>query len=181
MPLVHTVGHGNRTIDEFLALLTASGVTRLVDVRSYPRSKRYPYFGYGPLGAHLTAAGIAYEWRGRTLGGRRRSDTGANHPGLSEPSFRAYAEHMRSEAFQRAATRVLAAAPHEVLCLMCAERDPGRCHRSLIADWMTLRGARVVHLIGPEQQAREHALHPAMRVEDGLLRYSRGAAQGELF
>ena len=173
MPLVHTVGHGNRTIEEFLAVLTAAGVTCLVDVRSYPRSRRYPYFGYGPLGASLAAASIAYEWRGRTLGGRRRSDAETNHPGLSEPSFRAYAEHMRGEAFQRAAAQ-------EVLCLMCAERDPGRCHRSLIADWMTVRGATVVHLIEPGQ-SREHAPHPAMRVEDGLLRYSRGAAQGELF
>ena len=180
MPLVHTVGHGNRTIEEFLAVLTAAGVTCLVDVRSYPRSRRYPYFGYGPLGASLAAASIAYEWRGRTLGGRRRSDAETNHPGLSEPSFRAYAEHMRGEAFQRAAARVLAAAAQEVLCLMCAERDPGRCHRSLIADWMTVRGATVVHLI-ETGQSREHAPHPAMRVEDGLLRYSRGAAQGELF
>lgn len=180
MPFVYTVGHGNRTIDDLVATLTAAGVTRLVDVRSYPRSRRYPHFGYGPIGASLDAAGIVYEWRGTAMGGKRRSEDEASHPGLREPAFRAYAEHMRSEAFRIAAAAVLEEAQREAPCLMCAERDPVQCHRSLIADWMAVRGARVIHLIGPAE-AHPHSLHPALRVEQGILRYSRGAAQGELF
>ena len=180
MPLVCTVGHGNRTIDDLVATLAAAGVSRLVDVRSYPRSQRYPHFGYGPIGASLATAGIAYEWRGRAMGGKRRAEAVANHPGLREPAFRAYAEHMRSDIFRLAAGEVLAQAEREVQCLMCAERDPAQCHRSLIADWLAVQGARVVHLIGPAD-VRQHSLHPALRVEQGVLRYSRGAAQGELF
>jgi len=180
MFIVYTVGHGNRTVDDLVAVLTATAVARLVDVRSYPRSRRYPHFGYGPVGASLAAAGIAYEWRGRALGGKRGGEDETHHPGLGEPTFRAYAEHMRSDIFQRAAAEVLAQAERAVLCLMCAERDPVRCHRSLIADWMVVRGVRVIHLLGAGG-TREHSPHPALRVEQGVLRYSRGAAQGELF
>jgi uncharacterized protein (DUF488 family) len=180
MPLVYTVGHGNRTIEELVATLTVAWVTRLIDVRSYPRSRRYPHFGYGPIGASLAAAGIVYEWRGREMGGKRRGEAEANHPGLREPTFRAYAEHMRSDIFQLAAEEVLAQAGREAPCLMCAERDPAQCHRSLIADWLVVQGARVIHLIGPDE-AHQHSLHPALRAEQGVLRYSRGAAQGELF
>lgn len=180
MPLVYTVGHGNRTIDDLVATLTAAGITRVVDVRSYPRSRRYPHFGYGPIGASLAAAGIVYDWRGRAMGGKRRGETEANHPGLREPAFRAYADHMRTDIFQLAAAEVLMQAEREAPCLMCAERDPAQCHRSLIADWMVVRGGRVIHLIGPAE-ARQHSLHPALHVERGVLRYSRGAAQGELF
>ena len=180
MPLVFTVGHGNRTSEEFLATLSAAGVTRLVDVRAYPRSRRHPHFGYGPLGASLATAGIAYDWRGKALGGMRRGGDEMRHPGLREPVFRAYAEHMRSDVFRLAAADALAQAGREAVCLMCAEREPGQCHRSLIADWIVVHGGRVVHLIGPGE-AREHLLHPALRFEQGVLRYSRGAAQGELF
>ena len=179
MPLVFTVGHGNRTSEEFLATLSAAGVTRLVDVRAYPRSRRHPHFGYGPLGASLATAGIAYDWRGKALGGMRRGGDETRHPGLREPLFRAYAEHMRSEVFRFAAGEALAQAEAEALCLMCAEREPGQCHRSLLADWIVVHGGRVVHLIG-RGEAREHVLHPALRFEQGVLRYSRGAAQGEL-
>lgn len=180
MPPVYTVGHGNRTIEDLVSTLTAAGVTRVVDVRAYPRSRRYPHFGYGPIGASLAAAGIVYEWRGSAMGGKRRSEAEANHPALREPTFRAYAEHMRSDAFRLAAMEILEEAEREAPCLMCAERDPAQCHRSLIADWMVVRGAQVIHLIGPAE-ARRHSLHPALRVEQGALRYSRGAAQGELF
>lgn len=180
MPVVYTVGHGNRTVEELIATLTGARVTRLVDVRAYPRSTRHPHLGYGPVGARLAATGISYDWRGDALGGMRRAGDEAHHPGLREPLLRAYAEHMRSEVFLDSAGDVLARAGAEMLCLMCAERNPAQCHRSLIADWLALHGARVVHLIGPGE-AREHTLHPALHFERGVLRYSRGAAQGELF
>lgn len=180
MPLVYTVGHGNRTVEELIATLTGAKVAPLVDVRAYPRSKRYPHFGYGPVGARLAAAGICYDWRGKALGGMRRGGDEAHHPGLREPLLRAYAEHMRGDTFLRAAGEALGQAGAQTLCLMCAERDPAQCHRSLIADWLALHGARVIHLIGPGE-AREHSIHPAVRFGHGVLRYTRGAAQGELF
>jgi uncharacterized protein (DUF488 family) len=180
MATLWTVGHGNRSVEQFLAMLVQAKIARLVDVRAIPRSRRHPQFGYGPLGASLAAAGIAYAWRGKALGGLRRGGVGSNHPGLSEPVFRAYAEHMRGEAFRTAAAQLMRDARRERLCLMCAERDPAQCHRSLIADWMVVHGERVLHLI-ETGEARAHALHPALVAEQGILRYAGGAAQGELF
>ncbi|MGA8051282.1 MAG: DUF488 domain-containing protein [Burkholderiales bacterium] len=162
-------------------MLLQAKVSRLVDVRAYPRSRRYPQFGYGPLGARLAAAGIAYEWRGDSLGGMRRGSDESSHPGLREPSFRAYAEHMQSEIFRTASARLLADGRQGRLCIMCAERDPARCHRSLIADWLVVQGAEVIHLLDREEAPRAHTLHPALRVEQGILRYAGGVAQGELF
>lgn len=180
MAPLYTVGHGSRSIEEFVALLAQAKIRLLVDVRAYPRSRRYPHFGYGPLGARLATAGIDYEWRGKALGGMRRGGDESRHPGLREPTFRAYAEHMHGEAFGAASARLLADGQRERLCLMCAERDPAQCHRSLIADWLVVHGARVLHLVEPGE-ARPHVLHPALSVEQGVLRYAGGAAQRELF
>lgn len=180
MEPLYTAGHGNRSIEAFVDLLTQAKVRRLVDVRAYPRSRRHPHFGYGPLGARLAGAGIVYDWRGKALGGMRRGGDVSRHPGLREPAFRAYAEHMASETFRGAATQLLADGQRECLCLMCAEREPAQCHRSLIADWLVLQGAKVLHLLEPGE-ARLHLPHPALRPEQGILRYAGGGAQRELF
>ncbi len=180
MPIVYTIGHGNRTIEDLVTTLAAAGVGRLVDVRANPRSRRHPHFGYGPIGASLAAARIGYDWWGKALGGMRRGGHEARHPGLREPALRAYAEHMQSDVFRRATEEAMAQADRETLCLMCAERDPSQCHRSLISDWIVLHGGRVIHLMGTGEM-REHALHPSLRFDQGVLRYSGGAAQGELF
>jgi uncharacterized protein (DUF488 family) len=145
-----------------------------------PRSKRHPHFGHGPLGVALHAAGVAYDWRGRALGGLRRGANEARHPGLAVPAFRAYAEHMESEAFVDAGRALAESAAGERICMMCAERDPAQCHRSLIADWLVANGHRVIHLIEPGK-SREHVLHASALVVDGAVRYARGDAQGQLF
>ncbi len=180
MATVYSVGHGNRSSEAFLALLADSGIRRLVDVRAVPRSKRHPHFGYGPLGAALLAAGVEYDWRGKPLGGMRRSPDKTRHPALKEPAFRAYAVHMESASFRTAASGLAAAAAHGRICMMCAERDPAKCHRSLIADWLVANGHEVVHLIEPGN-ARRHALSPAVRVTEGTLDYSANGPQGSLF
>ncbi len=180
MSALYTVGHGARGTEELLALLRDAAIERLVDVRAMPRSRRHPHFGYGPLGARLAAAGIRYDWRGEALGGLRKGSDDRRHPALAEPAFRAFAEHMESAAFRAAAEDLAEYAARETLCLMCAERDPRRCHRSLIADWMTVRGHRVVHLLAAGEQ-RPHVLSDAVRVDDGQLRYVGGTPQRELF
>jgi uncharacterized protein (DUF488 family) len=180
MPIVYTIGHGNRSIEDLVATLAAAGVGRLVDVRAYPRSRRHPHFGYGPIGASLAAARIGYDWWGKALGGMRRGADEARHPGLREPALRAYAAYMQSVLFRRAAEEGMAQAERETLCLMCAERDPAQCHRSLISDWIVLHGGRVIHLMGSDDM-REHSPHPSLRFDRGVLRYTVGAAQGELF
>ena len=179
MALLYTVGHGSRDVDDLLAMLHEAGVRLVVDARSTPRSRRYPQFGYGPLGARLEADGIDYDWR-RVLGGMRRVPERPRHPGLAEASLQAYAEHMESDQFRAAAQRLAAQAAERAVCILCAERDPARCHRSLIADWLVVQGHRVVHLVAAGR-SREHALHGAARLDHGRLCYLDDGMQRELF
>jgi uncharacterized protein (DUF488 family) len=179
MPILYTIGHGSRDVDELVAMLEDADVRLVVDARGTPRSRRFPQFGYGPLGARLEAKGIAYDWR-RVLGGMRRAPERPRHPGLSEPSLQAFAEHMESDEFRVAAERLAAEAVSETVCVLCAERDPTRCHRSLIADWFVARGRRVVHLLAPGRSCK-HALHAAARLDSGRLCYLGGGLQRALF
>ncbi len=179
MATLYTIGHGSRDVDELLAMLREAAVRLVVDARSTPRSRRFPQFGYGPLGARLEADGIGYDWR-RVLGGVRRLEGRPRHPGLDELSLQAYAEHMESPAFQLAAAQLAAEAEEQPLCVLCAEREPASCHRSLIADWLVSQGHRVVHLVAP-RHSREHVLHASARLDGGRLCYLGGGLQRELF
>ena len=113
-----------------------------MDVRAYPLSRRHPHFSGEPIQAALAAAGIAYDWQGKALGGYRKVP---------------YVEHMKSAQFRSAGARLAARSGR--LCIMCAETDPDHCHRRHIADWLARRGHRVVHLLAPDR-SREHALDP---------------------
>jgi uncharacterized protein (DUF488 family) len=171
-PLVYTLGHGNRTLEEFVALLRQAGITLLLDVRRYPGSRRHPHFARETLEHALPAAGIAYRWEGERLGGRRQEGANSPHTALRSASFRAYADHMRTPPFRAAIAEILAAAATGRPAVMCAERLPWRCHRWFIADALLLTGARVIHLIAADAQ-REHTLSPFARVEGGELIYDR--------
>lgn len=179
MATLYTVGHGSRDVDELIAMLSDAGVRLVVDARSTPRSRRFPQFGYGPLGARLQAERIDYDWR-RMLGEMRRTPERPRHPGLAEPSLQAYAEHMESAGFRAATQRLAAEAAERAVCILCAERDPARCHRALIADWLVAQGHRVVHLIAAGR-SREHMLHAAARLDSGRLCYLGGGVQRQLF
>ena len=139
--MIYTVGHGARSVVAFVFLLQQSRIDRLVDVRAYPVSRRHPHFSKPVLQASLEEAGIAYDWQGPALGGMRK---------------RGYAAHMETTLFLGAAAALVEAAKAKRVCIMCAETDPADCHRSHIADWLTGRGERVVHLIQPGEE-REHA------------------------
>lgn len=180
MAVLYSAGHGNRSTESLLQLLAAAQIARLVDVRAMPRSKRHRHFGHGPLGVALHSADIVYDWRGKALGGMRRGGDEGRHPGLKDAAFRAYAEYMESDGFTVAARALAATAAGERVCMMCAERDPAQCHRSLIADWLLANGHRVIHLIEPGE-SREHVLHASAQVVEGVVRYARGGPQGSLF
>jgi uncharacterized protein (DUF488 family) len=182
---LYTIGHSTRSFDEFLALLRAHGIRRLVDVRRFPGSRRYPHFGQAALAAALPEAGIEYVHE-EALGGRREAEAAEDSPNRAwrSASFRAYADYMASDAFRGALDRVLGAARETPTAVMCAEAVPWRCHRQLIADAAVARGWRVLHVLD-ERRADEHALRAEARVlEDGTVIYPGAAApeseQGEL-
>lgn len=168
-----TVGHGTRTLDELAGVLHGAGVELLVDVRRYPASRRHPQFGRDVLAAELPRAGVAYEWWGDALGGRRRGRDGSPHVAWRDPSFRAYADHMDREEFRQAMDALIARAGAATVAVMCAETLWWRCHRRLIADAAVARGVEVVHLGAGKPQP--HRLDPSARVVGrGRLVYDVG-------
>jgi uncharacterized protein (DUF488 family) len=169
---LYTVGHGNRALDALTALLQQAGIVTLVDVRAHPQSRRHPQFGSESLRNALEAAGLTYHWAGRHLGGMRPARPGSPHIALEE-GLRGYADHMDTPAFQTAAAQLSRLAAQAPTAMLCAERLPEHCHRSLIADYLTLQGLRVRHLIDPDEIC-EHQLRPQARRESVPLIYDRG-------
>jgi uncharacterized protein (DUF488 family) len=174
-PTVFTLGHGNRSLAECIALLTEHSIEALVDVRADPHSSRFPHFSAEPLRQAMEQAGIVYHWAGRQLGGRRPMLEDSPHTKL-DPDLRGYADYMQTDAFRKAATQLINMAGKTPLALLCAERLPERCHRRLIADYLVLAGIHVVHLIDTGK-ACDHLLSAEARRETTQLVYDRQPVQ----
>jgi uncharacterized protein (DUF488 family) len=166
---VFTIGHSTRPIDEFIHLLTAHGVQRLVDVRTIPQSRHNPQFGRDQLSASLENARIHYTHI-PGLGGLRRPRKDSTNTGWRNASFRGYADYMQTPDFEESLNRCIELANVEPVVLMCAESVPWRCHRSLIADALLARGIDVREITSAKE-ARPHALTPWARVEGTKVTY----------
>jgi uncharacterized protein (DUF488 family) len=166
---VFTIGHSIRPIDEFIHLLTAHGVQRLVDVRTIPQSRHNPQFGREQLSASLEHAGIHYTHM-PGLGGLRRPRKDSTNTGWRNASFRGYADYMQTREFEESLNRCVELASAEQVALMCAESVPWRCHRSLIADALLARSIDVREITSATE-ARRHALTPWARVEGTKVTY----------
>ena len=171
-PTLYTVGHSNRSIQEFIDLLVVADIQTLVDVRRVPRSGRYPQFSEPQLRVAINGAGMAYHWAGRQLGGHREGSPDSPHTAL-HGAYRGYADHMETDVFEKAAAQLVSVAFQGRTAVMCAEREPDHCHRALLADYLTLRGLTVLHLIARDE-VREHRLNPALRTESVRPVYDRG-------
>lgn len=157
-----TVGHGARPLEPFLAVLVQAQVTVVVDVRRFPGSRRHPQFGRSALTDGLAAAGIGYEWWGEALGGRRSRSSASRHVALRQAAFAGYADHMDSPEFRTAVTDLLAQAARQRPAVMCAETVWWHCHRMLLADALSMRGATVTHLLEVDR-SHPHRRHQAVR------------------
>ena len=179
MPL-YTIGHSTRELGEFLALLDAHDIERIVDVRRYPGSRRHPHFGSEALSLSLREQGIAYR-HAVELGGRRRAAGDSDNLFWRSDSFRAYADYMATPDFRRALSLVLDEAARERTAVMCAEAVPWRCHRNLISDAAVALGVRVEHIIDAAPP-NAHVLNPGARVRpDRVVIYpAPEVAQGRL-
>lgn len=166
---VWTVGHSTRPLAELIALLAAHGITRLVDVRTIPRSRKNPQFNADTLPTALAAAGIDYA-HCKALGGFRHPRKDSPNDGWRNEAFRGYADYMQTEAFAHALDGLIERAREKPTALMCAEAVPWRCHRSLIADALTVRGVAVYH-IASAHRADAHRLTPFARVEGARITY----------
>ncbi|MGQ0544931.1 MAG: DUF488 domain-containing protein [Betaproteobacteria bacterium] len=168
-PLVLTVGHSTRPIDEFIALLKAHGVERVVDVRTVPKSRHNPQFGKDALPRSLAQAGIGYTHMPE-LGGLRRPRPDSENTGWRNASFRGYADYMQMPQFAAALEEVISLGRKERIALMCAEAVPWRCHRSLIADALLVRGIAAEDITSPTRRA-PHKLTRFARVRGTDITY----------
>ena len=129
MTTIFTVDHGNRSIEEFVALLRVAGVDCVMDVRAYPASRRHPQFSRAALERSLAEAGMRYRWEGKAPGGRRKPTADSPHAALKDPGFRAYAEHMATAEFGAGIERLDVLARAAPTAIMCAEGLSSECHR----------------------------------------------------
>jgi uncharacterized protein (DUF488 family) len=167
--MVYTVGHSTRPLEEFVSLLRAHGVTLLVDVRTVPRSRHNPQFNQETLPQSLAVAGIQYRHMAG-LGGLRHTRADSPNHGWRNASFRGFADYMQSDEFAENIETLLEMAVREQIAVMCAEVVPWRCHRSLIADALLVRGARVAHIMGKDAP-KIHELTPFARVAGTSILY----------
>jgi len=164
MATIFTVGHGTRSLDEFLSVLREASVEALADVRRFPGSRRYPHFGHQAMERALGEAGVGYRWWGEALGGRRSGIAQSRHSAIRNKSFRAYADHMDGAEFLVALEELKSVANTAPLAIMCSETLWWRCHRRHLADVLMMDRFEVVHLID-ERSSQTHTLHPALRTE----------------
>lgn len=163
---IYTVGHSTRSQAELIALLRHYGVATLIDVRIMPRSRHNPQFNQEELAKALPEAGMSYAHLPRLGGLRRGLGAASPNDGWRNASFRAYADYMQTTDFAQALEELRALACSGPVALMCAEAVPWRCHRSLIADALTIRGVEVREIWSPTR-AEAHNLTPFAQV-DGL-------------
>ena len=166
---IWTVGHSTRSGEELVQILVKNRIEVLVDVRTFPASRRYPQFNKAALAETLNKNHIEYKHEPR-LGGRRKPRPDSHNSAWRNEQFRGYADHMETEEFKTGVRELLELASTKRVAVMCAEAVWWRCHRSLIADYLKAEGHEVVHIID-EKKTEEHPFTSAARVIDGRLSY----------
>jgi uncharacterized protein (DUF488 family) len=167
---LYTIGHSTRSIDELIEALQGHSIATLVDIRSFPVSRRLPHFNREALEKSLQPAGIDYIWM-KELGGRRKKiREDSPHIALRNASFRNYADYMLTEQFQNAADALVKLAEQSPTAYMCAERVYFHCHRMLVSDWLTAHGQEILHIDGAGP-VKPHKLLAEARVIDGEMIY----------
>lgn len=166
---IYTVGHSTRNLADFAALLKRYGIGLLADVRTIPRSRHNPQFNADALQSFLPSQGIAYHHLNE-LGGLRHSRADSPNTGWRNASFRGFADYMQTPAFETAIVALLELAQQHTVALMCAEAVPWRCHRSLIADALVVRGIAVIDIYDLNH-AKPHPLNNLARVEGSTISY----------
>jgi uncharacterized protein (DUF488 family) len=174
---IFTVGHSTLPIGRFIALLKGYAIEQLADIRTVPRSRYNPQFNAESLAESLGEASIEYVPM-PALGGLRHARKDSINTGWRNESFRGYADYMQGDAFQNAVEELIRNGRAKRVAIMCAEAVPWRCHRSLVADALNVRGVHVVEILS-ETSHREHELTPFARVEGTSITYP--SEQGSLF
>ncbi len=173
MPPIYALGHSTRSLEELIALLQAHDVHILADIRTVPRSRTYPQFNADNLERELPPKGIRYIHL-KALGGLRRPRPDSVNTAWENDSFRGYADYMQTEEFEAGLGELLRLADEGRTAIMCAEGNPFRCHRRLVADALVARGIPVLHIVS-RKSTRAHEISPFAVVENGHVSYPGGS------
>jgi uncharacterized protein (DUF488 family) len=174
-PLVMTIGHSTRTLEEFIGLLQAHAVSLVADVRTIPRSRHNPQFNKDSLPGELKKAGLGYVHL-PGLGGLRHAKLNSLNVGWRNASFRGYADYMQTPEFETSLEELIQLAKQERIAIMCAEAVPWRCHRSLIADALLVHGIRTEDIMSPTRR-QVHTLTPFAKVRGITITYPTVASR----
>ncbi|MGA9042495.1 MAG: DUF488 domain-containing protein [Terriglobales bacterium] len=168
MSTLYTIGHSTRSLEELVEALHAHEIQTLVDIRSFPMSRRLPHFNRESLEKSLPNSGIRYVWM-KELGGRRKKILDDSpHVAIRSDSFRNYADYTLTEDFQRAIAELLRLADQGRTAYMCAERLYFNCHRMIVSDWLVAHGHEVLHIDGTGP-VKPHQLMSEARMIEGQL------------
>lgn len=178
MEALFTVGHSNRPLPEFIDVLRSADIETLVDVRRFPASRRHPHFNIGPLRDGLAAAGIAYRHLPQLGGYRETLSAKLSSPNDGWPSgfLRNYADYAMTLSFQ-AALGDLRQMSKSRTVVMCAERRWTECHRQIIADYLIVKGYRIIHLTDSNTREDGRLTPFALHHESGKIEYPASRAQ----
>jgi len=163
MPTIYTIGHSNGTVDRLLSLLRQHSITAVADVRSQPYSRFNPQFNREELAGALKKAGLEYVFLGQELGARS-SDPACYRNGRAQYSLMA-----KTPLFARGIDRLLAGAENSRLAIMCAEKEPVECHRTiLISRHLHERNIAVRHILEDGSVEEHEALQLRLLALHGM-------------
>ncbi len=169
MSEVFVVGHSTRTVEFFIDLLKAHTIDLLVDIRTIPKSRHNPQFNEDNLEKVLKENKIGYLHM-KGLGGLRHPAKDSVNLGWRNASFRGFADYMQTKEFDLSLGELIALSRKHTVAIMCAEGNPFRCHRSLVADALLVRHVKALH-ISSKKSSREHVLTPFAKVKGRSITY----------
>ena len=169
MNQVWTIGHSTHPFDEFINMLQSFNIEMIVDIRSFPGSRKFPQYNKETLIETLPANGIEYLHL-LALGGRRKVLPDSINSNWRNPSFQGYADYMQTSEFEAGIKELEILAQQKRVAYMCSEAVWWRCHRSMVSDYLKLEGWKVMHIMGIGKET-EHPYTSPANVEDGELTY----------
>ena len=171
--IIWTIGHSTRPLEYFIQMLHSFGIEVLVDIRSFPGSRRYPQFNKENLESSMPGNGIQYVHL-KALGGRRPAKPRSKNTVWRNAAFRGYADYMETGEFKIAVKQLEEIALKHKTAYMCSEAVWWRCHRSMVSDYLKADGWTVYHIMDVDK-AIEHSYTAPAKIIDGKLSYEERA------